>query len=100
MLMTGRHVVADITCSSCGSVLGWKYEKAYELSQKVRSPSLPSSCHSIFASLTITVTMATSWCSIKRGSSSWRRPRSFGRADGDCGWKETECVTRSDYDYD
>lgn len=36
MLMTGRHVVVDIACNSCGSVLGWKYEKAYEPSQKAR----------------------------------------------------------------
>lgn len=25
VLMTGMHVVADITCSSCGTELGWKY---------------------------------------------------------------------------
>lgn len=25
MLLTGMHVVADISCASCGSELGWKY---------------------------------------------------------------------------
>ena len=25
LLITGLHTVADISCSTCGSVLGWKY---------------------------------------------------------------------------
>lgn len=25
LLMTGLHTVADIFCSNCGTVLGWKY---------------------------------------------------------------------------
>ena len=36
MLITGMHTVCDIQCSVCGSVLGWKYESAYEESQKYK----------------------------------------------------------------
>jgi hypothetical protein len=35
-LMTGLHTVADISCSQCQEVLGWKYEKAFEESQKYK----------------------------------------------------------------
>ncbi|PQP95194.1 protein yippee-like [Prunus yedoensis var. nudiflora] len=35
-LMTGLHTVADIHCSDCREVLGWKYERAYEASQKYK----------------------------------------------------------------
>ncbi|KAL2547588.1 Protein yippee-like [Forsythia ovata] len=28
-LMTGLHTVADVYCSDCREVLGWKYERAY-----------------------------------------------------------------------
>lgn len=35
-LMTGWHIVADVKCSDCGEVLGWKYEKAYDESQKYK----------------------------------------------------------------
>uniref|UniRef100_A0A803NUV2 Protein yippee-like n=1 Tax=Cannabis sativa TaxID=3483 RepID=A0A803NUV2_CANSA len=35
-LMTGLHTVADVYCKDCGEVLGWKYEKAYEQSQKYK----------------------------------------------------------------
>ena len=35
-LMTGLHTVADICCFQCNEVLGWKYEKAYEESQKYK----------------------------------------------------------------
>jgi hypothetical protein len=35
-LMTGLHTVADICCLQCQEVLGWKYEKAYEESQKYK----------------------------------------------------------------
>ena len=34
MLITGLHTVVDIYCVKCQSVLGWKYEEAYEESQK------------------------------------------------------------------
>lgn len=37
MMMTGMHIVVDIFCVTCGSIVGWKY---------VRSPIL-----SIFKSL-------------------------------------------------
>ena len=36
MLMTGMHVVCDMYCKNCHSVLGWKYEEAYEESQKYK----------------------------------------------------------------
>lgn len=35
-LITGLHTVADISCIQCQEVLGWKYEKAYEESQKYK----------------------------------------------------------------
>ncbi|KAL0030673.1 hypothetical protein WJX77_001813 [Trebouxia sp. C0004] len=36
LLMTGLHTVADIFCSHCQTVLGWKYEMAFETSQKYK----------------------------------------------------------------
>ena len=33
-LMTGLHTVAAVDCSDCRGVLGWKYERAYEETQK------------------------------------------------------------------
>ncbi|KAK6927092.1 Yippee/Mis18/Cereblon [Dillenia turbinata] len=36
MMTTGLHAVADIFCVSCGSIVGWKYEAAYEKSQKYK----------------------------------------------------------------
>ncbi|XAR53935.1 hypothetical protein NMG60_11028879 [Bertholletia excelsa] len=36
LLMTGLHTVADIYCCNCQEVLGWKYERAYEESQKYK----------------------------------------------------------------
>uniref|UniRef100_A0A0E0R9M3 Yippee domain-containing protein n=1 Tax=Oryza rufipogon TaxID=4529 RepID=A0A0E0R9M3_ORYRU len=35
-LMTGLHTVADIYCRDCREVLGWKYERAFEESQKYK----------------------------------------------------------------
>ncbi|KAK9672410.1 hypothetical protein RND81_12G098700 [Saponaria officinalis] len=35
-LMTGMHTVADISCGDCRQVLGWKYLRAYESSQKYK----------------------------------------------------------------
>ena len=29
-MTTGRHVVRDISCRNCETVVGWKYDKAYE----------------------------------------------------------------------
>ena len=34
--MTGLHTVADVACCQCNEVLGWKYEKAYEETQKYK----------------------------------------------------------------
>lgn len=36
ILLTGRHAVSDIFCKCCGTTLGWKYERAYETSQKYK----------------------------------------------------------------
>ncbi|XP_078440581.1 protein yippee-like At4g27745 isoform X2 [Wolffia australiana] len=35
-LMTGLHTVADAFCNECRELLGWKYERAYEESQKYK----------------------------------------------------------------
>ncbi|KAM7263312.1 hypothetical protein ACFE04_000995 [Oxalis oulophora] len=35
-LTSGLHLVNDIYCSSCQQILGWRYEKAYEESQKYK----------------------------------------------------------------
>lgn len=35
-LLTGLHAVADIYCESCKTTLGWKYEHAFESSQKYK----------------------------------------------------------------
>ncbi|KFM24118.1 Protein yippee-like 3 [Auxenochlorella protothecoides] len=34
--ITGLHTVADIQCTSCHTVLGWKYEVSFEESQKYK----------------------------------------------------------------
>lgn len=36
VLLTGLHAVADIYCANCKTTLGWKYEHAYESSQKYK----------------------------------------------------------------
>ena len=36
VLLTGLHAVADIFCECCKTTLGWKYEHAYESSQKYK----------------------------------------------------------------
>ncbi|KAF7794127.1 hypothetical protein EIP86_005258 [Pleurotus ostreatoroseus] len=35
-MTTGNHTVRDIYCIKCGKGLGWKYEHAYEPSQKYK----------------------------------------------------------------
>jgi len=35
-MTTGRHVVRDISCRGCGETLGWKYDKAFEASEKYK----------------------------------------------------------------
>jgi len=35
-LLTGQHVVADVNCTICGTVLGWKYVDAKEAAQKYK----------------------------------------------------------------
>ncbi|GMJ13870.1 hypothetical protein like AT5G53940 [Hibiscus trionum] len=36
MMLSGMHTVADIFCCCCGQIVGWKYEAAYEKSQKYK----------------------------------------------------------------
>ncbi|XP_059056608.1 protein yippee-like isoform X2 [Achroia grisella] len=36
VLLTGLHAVADIYCECCKTMLGWKYEHAFESSQKYK----------------------------------------------------------------
>ncbi|CAA3022997.1 Hypothetical predicted protein [Olea europaea subsp. europaea] len=36
IMITGVHTVADIFCTGCGSIVGWKYEAAHEESQKYK----------------------------------------------------------------
>lgn len=35
-MTTGRHVVRDIHCRQCKETVGWKYDKAYEASEKYK----------------------------------------------------------------
>ncbi|KAH7350801.1 yippee zinc-binding/DNA-binding /Mis18, centromere assembly-domain-containing protein [Rhexocercosporidium sp. MPI-PUGE-AT-0058] len=35
-LLTGQHVVADVSCTICSAVLGWKYLDAKEMAQKYK----------------------------------------------------------------
>ncbi|XP_065183886.1 protein yippee-like 5 [Sycon ciliatum] len=35
-MLTGRHIVRDVSCKNCGSRLGWMYEFATEESQKYK----------------------------------------------------------------
>ncbi|KAL1961367.1 hypothetical protein VTO42DRAFT_95 [Malbranchea cinnamomea] len=35
-MTTGRHVVRDIMCRRCKEIVGWKYDKAYESSEKYK----------------------------------------------------------------
>mmetsp|Transcript_14811 Transcript_14811/g.58099 ORF Transcript_14811/g.58099 Transcript_14811/m.58099 type:complete len:113 (+) Transcript_14811:96-434(+) len=36
ILITGMHTVADIYCNSCRTVVGWKYEAAFEETQEYK----------------------------------------------------------------
>jgi len=36
ILITGLHTVADMYCNCCQTILGWKYEEAFEESQKYK----------------------------------------------------------------
>jgi hypothetical protein len=35
-LVTGAHTVADISCTTCNTILGWKYVEAKEEGQKYK----------------------------------------------------------------
>ena len=35
-MTTGRHIVRDIQCRQCSEIVGWKYDKAYENSEKYK----------------------------------------------------------------
>jgi len=36
VMITGLHTVSDVYCIQCQTVLGWKYDKAFESSQKYK----------------------------------------------------------------
>jgi len=36
LLITGLHTVADVYCAQCDSLLGWKYEEAFESAQQYK----------------------------------------------------------------
>ncbi|KAF8567460.1 hypothetical protein P879_03706 [Paragonimus westermani] len=36
VLLTGIHFVADVFCACCHTMLGWKYERAFEASQRYK----------------------------------------------------------------
>ncbi|KAK6428572.1 protein yippee-like moh1 [Oleoguttula sp. CCFEE 5521] len=35
-MTTGRHIVRDISCRQCKEVVGWKYDRAYEGTEKYK----------------------------------------------------------------
>nr|POF15180.1 protein yippee-like [Quercus suber] len=35
-MTTGRHIVRDVFCRQCKEVVGWKYDRAYENSEKYK----------------------------------------------------------------
>ena len=35
-MTTGRHLVRDISCKQCKDTVGWKYDKAFENSEKYK----------------------------------------------------------------
>ena len=35
-MTTGRHIVRDIKCRGCSHTVGWKYDKAFENSEKYK----------------------------------------------------------------
>ncbi|KAI6796194.1 hypothetical protein KC364_g16914, partial [Hortaea werneckii] len=35
-MTTGRHIVRDVACRQCKEVVGWKYDRAYEPSEKYK----------------------------------------------------------------
>lgn len=35
-MTTGRHLVRDIACRQCSENVGWKYDKAFEQSEKYK----------------------------------------------------------------
>jgi hypothetical protein len=47
LLITGVHTVADIYCTSCNTVLGWKYvrQMAFDVLQGFAQPPAPSPAH-------------------------------------------------------
>jgi len=35
-MTTGRHIVRDIECKECHKTVGWKYDKAFEATEKYK----------------------------------------------------------------
>ncbi|KNA07315.1 hypothetical protein SOVF_173060 [Spinacia oleracea] len=48
LMMTGLHTVVDIFCVGCGSLMGWKYEAAYEVSQKYKEGKYILERHQVY----------------------------------------------------
>ncbi|CAL1696466.1 unnamed protein product [Somion occarium] len=47
-MTTGNHTVRDIYCVKCGQTLGWKYDRAYEQSQRYKEAShIPHRCTAV-----------------------------------------------------
>ena len=35
-MTTGKHIVRDLSCRQCGDTVGWKYDKAFETTEKYK----------------------------------------------------------------
>lgn len=35
-MTTGKHIVRDIQCRQCKETVGWKYDKAFEMTEKYK----------------------------------------------------------------
>ena len=68
-LMTGMHTVADIYCTSCNTVLGWKYVSTHCLRLLAHIPYSSSFAVALYKE----VGMADKHS--RKASSLWRRPR-------------------------
>eukprot|EP00271_Cylindrocystis_brebissonii_P001818 TRINITY_DN1211_c0_g1_i1.p2 TRINITY_DN1211_c0_g1~~TRINITY_DN1211_c0_g1_i1.p2 ORF type:complete len:131 (+),score=26.02 TRINITY_DN1211_c0_g1_i1:147-539(+) len=47
IMTTGLHAVCDIACTVCRAVVGWKYEHAFEKSQKYKEGKFILECEKI-----------------------------------------------------
>ncbi|KAG2434356.1 hypothetical protein HYH02_012372 [Chlamydomonas schloesseri] len=72
MMTTGLHVVCDVYCSKCMWPVGWKYELAYEKSQKYKEGKviLERACVVDISPTTTTTTTTINRASSGSGSGS------------------------------